>query len=530
MYLKMKTTGMNSLKTRFFHRDCLFRLLISTLYCWLTIANVSAAENCAISGSGIGGTGVTAKESGVGGTGAIANEGGIGGTGVTAEGQTGVITGTITGFGSICVNGIEIHYRTTTPVVDIGNTDIPDDLAIGNLVNAKVTGLDSEVTASEIRRMYAVQGPVSDIDLSGQRIRILGQRVSVNSNTHFAGFHNERELEAQIQTDDYLVVSGLRRSGGEIIASRIEKIHARLTTSVMGPVTEITAEGFRIYGINIDTNRSITLVTGQQVYVSGRFDGDTLTAERVIETSNIQIPSVGEIVIMEGYIHDLSGVSQLDIGGRTIELPAQLHKEIVELELDQRVIVQGLVSSDNVIRADYILIEMEVDDFGDSVLEKIEKQEDAKKPVVERNSERTNAFAKKFKDSKESLSPTDHVEIQNSGQTKIYGSGSVPEVRQVDSDRGVLDSPVESVPTVNIPQAEVFDNKPPEIDPSELDIPAVEFREVEIPEVEVPAIPQIEVPIIDVPIIDVPVIDVPQVDVPEIRVPEVNVPEVEISR
>ncbi|MEE2673230.1 MAG: hypothetical protein VX466_05505, partial [Myxococcota bacterium] len=91
-------------------------------------------------GSGTGGTGVLAGTgSGIGGTGVLGDEGsGTGGTGVLGDegsgtGGTGVL-GTVTGFGSICVNGLQIGYDDATPVVRNGEAAVLKELAVGHVV------------------------------------------------------------------------------------------------------------------------------------------------------------------------------------------------------------------------------------------------------------------------------------------------------------------------------------------------------------------------------------------------------------
>ena len=98
-------------------------------------ANANPCDDGGIGGTGIplsrgiGGTGITANTSaGIGGTGISSAQAGIGGTGVTNKGIGGTgleansgiggtgIVGVITGFGSICVNGLELFYFTDTPV------------------------------------------------------------------------------------------------------------------------------------------------------------------------------------------------------------------------------------------------------------------------------------------------------------------------------------------------------------------------------------------------------------------------------
>ena len=66
---------------------------------------------------GFGGTGSVADR-GIGGTGQMADRG-FGGTGQVADrglGGTGIV-GTITGFASVCVNGVEVAFDATAPVL-----------------------------------------------------------------------------------------------------------------------------------------------------------------------------------------------------------------------------------------------------------------------------------------------------------------------------------------------------------------------------------------------------------------------------
>src|SRR3954466_4498615 len=107
-----------------------FRFALSIVCAWLAFA-AQAPAFAACEAGGIGGTGARA-EGGIGGTGVQA-EGGIGGTGVIAGGELGLI-GVITGFGSICVNGVEVHYDSTTPVTVNGQPGAADALALGQTV------------------------------------------------------------------------------------------------------------------------------------------------------------------------------------------------------------------------------------------------------------------------------------------------------------------------------------------------------------------------------------------------------------
>ena len=112
---------MNTNTTQLFRPDAtVLRSLLVGLAGVVLALSVQAQNVCASSASlvnplaadpsGLGGTGITAGANpGTGGSGG--GSGGIGGTG---------IVGVITGFASICVNDVEVHFDANTPVVDNG--------------------------------------------------------------------------------------------------------------------------------------------------------------------------------------------------------------------------------------------------------------------------------------------------------------------------------------------------------------------------------------------------------------------------
>src|SRR4051794_7219997 len=81
--------------------------------------------------------------------GACSDPGGIGGTGQRAEAEIGVL-GVITGFGSICVNGIEVHYDSGTPVAYNGDLSSAKALGIGQVVSVLAIGASTQARAQWI--------------------------------------------------------------------------------------------------------------------------------------------------------------------------------------------------------------------------------------------------------------------------------------------------------------------------------------------------------------------------------------------
>jgi len=267
-------------------RQHIAKIILSFL--WLIFTNSAAADICNISnGSGIGGTGAVAYighngmggtgkpvqknqdkkttkpllfNNGIGGTGAIAKEGtGIGGTGAVANGNSGIggtgspiqrvghIVGTITGFGSICVNGIEIHYSSDTAIQSGGQHINPENaFAIGQVVSANVIGSGNEVIAKNIQVLHSVVGPVSSINIASNRLEILGQSVLLPTTL------GSGKSITTIHTGNYIKVSGLRDPNGNIIASRLDNVKATSPISVRGPVTQASATQFKIEGLTIN--------------------------------------------------------------------------------------------------------------------------------------------------------------------------------------------------------------------------------------------------------------------------------------
>lgn len=156
---------------------------------------------------------------GMGGTG-IRSDGGIGGTGIRAEGDVGII-GVITGFGSICVNGIEVHYEPDTPVSADGSPASPASLALGQLVAVRAVGNGAQARARDIRILDAVVGRASAVDPATGELQVAGQRVQLAASTVLdAGLMGSNLVGQNVR------ISGLWRADGALAATRIERAPA----------------------------------------------------------------------------------------------------------------------------------------------------------------------------------------------------------------------------------------------------------------------------------------------------------------
>lgn len=155
---------------------------------------------------GIGGTGAPAfADRGIGGTGSppvrVADRG-IGGTG---------IVGVITGFASICLDGLEVGLQDAPGVTIDGQ---PADA--GSLRGGQFAAIEAgpDLRARFVSVRHEVSGPVEATEQAGTVLQVAGQRVLVSETTLGT---------PQVQPGDWVAVSGLRIPGGAIAATRIDR-------------------------------------------------------------------------------------------------------------------------------------------------------------------------------------------------------------------------------------------------------------------------------------------------------------------
>ncbi len=269
---------------------------------------------------GMGGTGIMADAKpvapgtgGMGGTGAVADvkpvvpgTGGMGGTG---------IVGVITGFASICVNGVELHYDANTPVSINGRAGAARDLAVGQVVavQARITG--DRLQANGIGVIDAVSGPVTRVNAATRELQVMGQTVRTDSAT-------SGDLTS-LRVGAIANVSGHRGENGDIIASRIDSsAHVvAVGASLLGTVTRVEANALIVNGtrVNLSGHDAQGINAGSEVFVSGEWNGKSLQARRVDVQPVRNAIARNERAILEGYVRGKTA-QELNVGGIAMKL------------------------------------------------------------------------------------------------------------------------------------------------------------------------------------------------------------------
>ncbi|MGA7799212.1 MAG: DUF5666 domain-containing protein [Gammaproteobacteria bacterium] len=279
----------------------------------IVLAAVFALPSC---GGGSGGGGIIA---------------GIGGTGITAS-------GTITGFGSIFVNGVE--YQTGNTAVTINDTGATaSELKLGMVV--KVTGqLNSDGitgTATSVAYDADLKGPIvaapTLLSNGSKSFQVLNTTVVVQpvstvfDNSQYPGFSFN-----SIAQNDLVEVSGFYDANGRLYATRIGKVgvlSASTPVEIKGTISGYNnANSFTVGGLTVTLSNSTDLsqltggiVDGAYVEVKGLVPSataTTITATTVLPEEGTFGTDVSEASV-EGIVTDYNGLSNFKVAGQTVD-------------------------------------------------------------------------------------------------------------------------------------------------------------------------------------------------------------------
>ncbi|MBX2848390.1 MAG: hypothetical protein KTR16_08720 [Acidiferrobacterales bacterium] len=200
---------------------------------------------------GLGGTGKYLDEDrGLGGTGKYAGEDrGLGGTG---------IIGTITEFGSIWVNGLEIELTNDTQITMDGHIATENELRLGQQTKVLAIHQGNQWIASKIEIEHGLIGRVSQ---GNTAIKING--VNIKPAPDFPG------TWPKLQDNDYVKASGYFIAE-QFYATDIAITADNTSWQIIAPVTYSTETGWKIAGENLPDDM-MDATEGETVILRGRY-------------------------------------------------------------------------------------------------------------------------------------------------------------------------------------------------------------------------------------------------------------------
>jgi hypothetical protein len=254
-------------------------------------------------------------------------------------GGTGIVSGQITGFGSVHVNGTVFNTSNSTFIVDGNMAATQDDLEIGMVVKLEVETENGVFTNKALEVVYddEVQGPVAatpvDVPGSGgsqKTFDIFGQTITIDE----IGTIFEDTSFVDVDALDILEVSGFRTSPTEITATYVKWKEVldpgKTEVELRGTISQFSAvnENFMLDGvlISFDMNTDIELQGGGLrndlfVEVEGiYFDNPSVFVKaEEIEEEEEGFGDDVENISLQGVISNYVSIGDFEINGQQID-------------------------------------------------------------------------------------------------------------------------------------------------------------------------------------------------------------------
>lgn len=302
--------------------------------------------------------------------------GGGGSSQTTSPAATSVVShGTITGFGSVIIDGVRYETSQAQFSVDGSSGRSQADLSVGQRVTVRGRiNADGSRSADDVDYEAELHGIVSSIDLAGGSFIALGQTVRVDAATIFDGVTDL----AGLLVGDYIEISGYRAADGGIVASYVQKEDARSELEVKGFIAGLdsTAKTFSIGSQLVDySNASLSpagFVPGNDLFVEveGSLNGSVLVASKVAQDDDFGDTDSGTQAEVEGLVSGLAvDRSSFQVGPTRVTVSsATVYEDGVAGDLADgaRIEAKGTIQADGSLAATRIEFKLGLGDDGDS--------------------------------------------------------------------------------------------------------------------------------------------------------------------
>ena len=280
-----------------------------------------------------------------------------GGTGAPA---LAFASGTITGFGSVIVNGVHFDDRSAAVRDGDGNARSRDDLRLGMTTDVRGSALGVDAagnpasTASSIVFASEIVGPVSASDTAARSLVVLGQTIDVTTGTVF-----DTSLaggQAALAVGNVVEIHArLDAATGHYVATRIERRSSVAQYALRGIVSSLdrTARTFSIgptrigYASLATAAVPATLADGRFVRVSLALApgaGGVWNATRIVDGAAAIVD--GEQAQIEGRVSAFTSATQFSVNGTPVDAStAQFPNGSAGLALGRRVEVEGTLAA-----------------------------------------------------------------------------------------------------------------------------------------------------------------------------------------
>ncbi|SEP77599.1 hypothetical protein SAMN04488038_101451 [Solimonas aquatica] len=249
------------------------------------------------------------------------------GSAAAASGTPVASYGTITGFGSVIIDGVRYETSQAQFSIDGKSGHSQGELSVGQrvLVKGRVHD-DGSRSADEVSYEAELHGRITAIDPGNNQLSALGQTIVVDAATVFDGVSGLSELAV----GDFIELSGSRADDGSIVASYIQKEAVRSELEVKGLVAslDMVAKTFLVGTQLVDYSTALLSpvgylpADGAYVEVAGALNsGGVLVAARISPEDHLSTVASGTLAEVEGLISELvAGAGSFKIGATAVSV------------------------------------------------------------------------------------------------------------------------------------------------------------------------------------------------------------------
>lgn len=259
--------------------------------------------------------------------------------------------GTVTGFGSVLVGGVE--YRTSGATITLDGAAAAETALRPGHVVALRGRLDSNGTAGRadtISGDAALVGTVDARDAAAGTVTVLGTRVQLNGNTSF-GSGIDGAATTPFAIGDRLVVWGYSGTTTAVLATRIERAASTRDLQVAGRVSSLDTAGRRytVRGTVVDYANAGTVDTLRDGAYAVAFGtttnpGGSLLAQRVAVRDEAPAAADRDRGDVTGIVARYVSALDFEVGGRevtTTDSTTYANGAAADLEVGVLVTVRG---------------------------------------------------------------------------------------------------------------------------------------------------------------------------------------------
>jgi Domain of unknown function (DUF5666) len=264
------------------------------------------------------------------------------------------VTGPITGFGSVIVNGVKFDDTSASVLRDaVATSNATLRLGMTVEVMGKQSADGLVATASSIKIFSELKGPIQMVTSGANALNVLGVAVRVDASTVIAGASSF----AAIKSGDVVEAYGLRDpSTGEVFATRIEVEPNTSQASVIsvtlnGSVQNLNsaAQTFSLNGQSIGyagATISVGLVSNSMVQVRGTMPSTGgLVSATLVTVQSAMAPNEGQVLEFEGIVTDYISSASFRVNSNVVDAssPSLSATELAKIKNGARCSIKGKV-------------------------------------------------------------------------------------------------------------------------------------------------------------------------------------------